>query len=178
MKKSTLIPVLSLAGVLAAAGAGVSYAATTQTTSEGPMNQLVSAISTKFNLNKVDVQAVFDEQHSIMEAERAQAYIDRLNEAVTAGDLTQAQADLLVAKRDELAAAKPDKATIEQTDPAERHAEMKKTADELKAWAIENSISEKYLPLGPGGMHRRNGMNRPDDKDRTNAADFDLNSIQ
>ncbi|EKD75949.1 MAG: hypothetical protein ACD_43C00271G0004, partial [uncultured bacterium] len=73
MKKSTLIPVLSLAGVLAAAGAGVSYAATTQTTSEGPMNQLVSAISTKFNLNKVDVQAVFDEQHSIMEAERAQA---------------------------------------------------------------------------------------------------------
>lgn len=151
MKKPQLITALALAGVLTTAGVGVGYAATTETDLPEPMANLVTAIAEKFDLNEADVAAVFAEQHSVMEAERDQLYADRLAEAVTAGDLTQEQADLLLAKRDELEANKPDRTTLEDLSPEERHDQMKDQRAELTQWAEDNGIPEEYLPLGPGG---------------------------
>ena len=69
MKKQVAIigavAAISTAGFI---GAGVANAATT-TNGTNPMSGLVDAIANKFNLNKSDVQAVFDQQRTQREAD-------------------------------------------------------------------------------------------------------------
>ena len=166
MKKKLLIA--GAAATLGLAGLGVTaYAATT----DGG-NGLVEAIASKFNLNKDEVQKVFDEQKSKMDAEREQRIKDELATLVKEGKLTQEQADKLIAKRAEMEkdreANRPDKdgkKPSEMTD-AEREAkkkEMEAKKTELDTWLKEQGISAEYGRFlmggrgGPGG----HGMGDP-----------------
>lgn len=118
-------------------------------------NHLVEAIATKFNLDKDEVQKVFDEQRSLGEADRKAAMEKHgaalLAQAVTDGKITQAQADLIIAKRAELKGSKPDFAG---KTPEEIRAALKVQGDAVKAWAEANGIPEQFLlPRGPMMMH-------------------------
>ena len=150
MKKKSVIATSALVLGLAVTGAAAAKAAETGG-AQRPMNNLVSAIAQKFNLNASDVQQVFDEQRSRMEAQRTLAEASRLAQAVTDGKITQAQADLITAKRAELEAARASgTASLENATKEERAAAMQAQMESLKAWATANNIPLEYLMMPPG----------------------------
>ena len=158
---------------VACAGISAVYAAE----SDGklnPMGDLAAAISQKFNLPQAEVQKVFDEQKSKMEVnrkakmaemktKRTAEFETRLSGLVTAGKLTQTQADAIKAKRAELQtrreADKPVAESMKNKTKAERKAAMaeQKTKMEaeraaLKQWAAANGIPEEYIPMCGAGI--------------------------
>ncbi len=141
----------ALAFALVAAGGASVNAATNNTTGTNPMSDLVTAIATKFNLNTADVQAVFDANHKQMEAKHSARESERLSAAVTAGKITQAQSDLITAKRAELEASwKAKRATPSTLTEAERKSAMNAERESLKTWMTTNNIPQEYMMMGGG----------------------------
>ena len=145
---------LMLAGAVAtvgisALGVGAASAAQNNTGNDN----LVSKIASKFNLNKDDVQKVFDEQHAANQAEHKQKLEDRLGQAVKDGKLTEDQKSKLLAKFDE---EKSFRDSLKDKTQDERKAAMKQHRTDMEAWAKANGIDMKFLrphggPHGPGG---------------------------
>ena len=156
-------------------GVGVTHAAANADGSQPKfMSEIVSAIAEKFNLSEDDVQAVFDEQaearrdemkekHEDMRAKHDEKYDEMLAQAVTDGKLTQSQADSIASKRDEIQSYAE---SLKDETPEARRADMKAKLDDLKAWAKDNGIDEKYVRFLPPprgmtgrmGGHMRGGM--------------------
>ncbi|HEX3095803.1 MAG TPA: hypothetical protein VHQ20_01650 [Patescibacteria group bacterium] len=144
---AALIVGLGVAGGIAVHAAGTS--ATGQTTN--PVSNLVNAIAQKFNLNTADVQKVFDDNRAQMEAQHQQMFADRLSAAVTAGTITQDQADKITAKMKELQAKRDaDKANFANMTQAQRQAQMQQDQTDLKQWATDNNIPQQFIPMGGG----------------------------
>ena len=141
-----ILPVLGLALL----SAGVTFAASNNTGAK-PMDALVSALTTKFNLNSTDVQQVVDqvmtEQRAAREAEMTKNFTDRINQAVTDKKLTQTQANLIIAKQAEL---KNLHLSLEGKTEAERQTAMKEGMTSLQKWATDNNIPKEYLRFGMG----------------------------
>ena len=154
-KKMFLAGALAL-GITAITGAAA-FAATPQ---PNPMDDIVTTLSTKFNLNKADVQKVFDDSRTKMEASRTAAEATRLADAVKAGTLTQAQSDVITAKKTELLASRP---TMEGKTKTEIMTSMKTQRTALDAWAKSNNLPTDYMKYFGGhgehaGGHRGFGM--------------------
>jgi len=96
---------------------------------------LAERIATKFNLNKADVQSVFDSYQTEKQTERQAENSTRLQALVDKGTITADQKAKIEAKQKELQTAR----------------ESERTA--LEKWATDNGIDEKYL-MG-GGMGGR-----------------------
>lgn len=159
MKK--MLAAAGIATVIGAAGltgVGIVNAAGTTSTSTDPMSNLVDAIASKFNLNKSDVQSVFDEQRTKMEADREAEVKAEVAQLVTDGKLTQAQADKINAKRAELQKEREaNKATNQSKTREEMKAEMETKRTALETWAKENGIDTAYLRFVFGGGHGHGG---------------------
>lgn len=163
MKKQLITAGIAAAvGVTGLAGIATVSAATDSSTKSDPMSSLVSAISSKFNLDKTKVQAVFDEQHTKMDAERETEVKADVAQLVKDGKLTQAQADAINAKRAELTKEREaNRATDQSTSRDGMKTKMDAKRTELEAWAKEQGIDTQYLRYvmgggrghgGPGGM--------------------------
>ncbi len=63
--------------------------------------QLIEAIANKFDLKVADVQAVFDEQIGLREANRDQMRQDHFDQLVEDGELSADQADAIIEMQDE-----------------------------------------------------------------------------
>ena len=174
MKKHLVAAGIATAvGITGLTGIGIANAATT-TTSTNPMSSLVDAIATKFNLNKTEVQAVFDAQRTEMQAQREAEIKKEVAQLVADGKLTQDQADKINAKRAELQKereALKDAATTKTREEMKSEMDAKRT--ELEAWAKDNGIDTQYLRFvfggrghGPGGP----GMMRGADGDADDAS--------
>jgi hypothetical protein len=155
MRKRLAVAAMAATIGLAGLGAGVAHAATTNsTTKTDPMSGLVDAIATKFNLNKSDVQQVFDTQKTQMEANRETKIKAEVAQLVTDGKITQAQADLINAKRAELQKQREaDKTSFDTMTDTERKAAMDKQKTDLESWAKQNNIDTQYLRYVIGGGH-------------------------
>lgn len=132
-------------------------------------SSLVDKISQRFNIDKSEVQKVFDEDRTQRQAEHQQRFEARLTQAVKDGKLTEDQKSKLIAKQKELKAAmeakresmkdqREDMASKTETERQQlmeqRRAEMDKLKSEIEAWEKENNIPTGYLGLhGPGGGH-------------------------
>lgn len=147
------------AAIIATLGASVfaavstTYAATIPAVNDNPVSSLVTAIADKFHLNKDDVQAVFDEQRNQVHADMEAKMSAHLDQAVTNGKLTQAQADAVTAKQAELNTFMQSQKDIA---PADRQAAMKTEMDSLKTWAKDNGIPPGFAfrnKLGHRGFH-------------------------
>ena len=79
-----------------------------------------------------------------MEVKRQQQFTDMLAKAVTAGKLTQDQANKITAKKAELDTAKT---SLAGKTAAERSAATKAQADSLTQWLKDNNIPAGYLPF-------------------------------
>lgn len=160
LKKALLVTgAASTIGLSSVVGMGVASAATTGGTTDSNssdgMSSLVDKLATKFNLNKSDVQAVFDEDRSAHDTEMQQKMEERLDQAVTDGKITSAQKTLILNKQKEM---KTFMDSLKDKTDDERDAAMKTKMAELKTWASDNNISEEYLgPMGhgPGGPGTR-----------------------
>jgi hypothetical protein len=160
-----IVPVIALASFGA-----VAFASQTNN-GANPMSDIVSKIAKKFNLQEKDVQAVFDEHRTEMQAkmqgkrtekqeDNQQKFADALKKAVADGKLTQAQADLVTAKRVELVAKMKTffETTKTQQEIKDYTTQMHK---DLNLWATANNIPQEYvkfLGLGFGGGKMGRGM--------------------
>jgi hypothetical protein len=139
------------------AGANVVSAATSTGTSMDPQSSLIDKIAKKFNLNKDDVKAVFDQNRSEREADRQKNIEDKLNQAVTDKKITSEQKDKILAKLKELQTDRDaNHDAMQDKTPAERKAAMDAKRAELEQWAKDNNIPTEYLRF-LGGPHGHGG---------------------
>ncbi len=132
-------------------------------TQNNPMSSLIEKIAFKFNLNKADVQAVFDQDRADHESERESQYEDQLSQYVKEGKITQTQKQLILAKHKEMIANHQSEMQNNQNlTKEEKHAARDKKQRELKDWATQNNIDIKYL-MPFGGRERMHG-NSPNAK--------------
>lgn len=122
---------------------------------------LVDKIAAKFNLNKDDVQKVFDEDRESHKQEHQAKMNERLDQAVKDGKLTQEQADKLKAKLEEM---QTERENNRQNGSKPDKTEMKQKMEEFKKWLKDNNIPDEFgMPMGGGrGYHHRMGMNNED----------------
>lgn len=144
---------LLAAGVGTAVGlatfAGVAVA---QTPATGQQT-LVDKIATRFNLNKDDVQKVFDEDRAAHHVVMEQRSEDRLTQAVKDGKITEAQKTAILDKHKELMTYME---SIKDKPDSEEHTLMKAKFDELKQWAADNNLSD-YFHIAGGPGHNMHG---------------------
>lgn len=157
VKKSLMVAgAVATIGVAGVTGLGVASAATN---SSGSSDNLIDKIATKFNLDKGEVEAVFEEAKSEREAEHQQKMEEPLTELVAEGKLTEDQKSKILAKHAELKAQmKEEHGALKDKTKEERRALFDQRRDELKAWAEENDIPTEYLKFiigfhGPGMGH-------------------------
>jgi hypothetical protein len=135
-------------GLMTAGTVGLASAATS--TADTGSNSIVEKLATKFNLNKEDVQAVFDEEHKAHKAEMQQRQQERLTQAVEDGKLTQEQADHITQVRKEIEALLGDARPNELGD--EVHEQIKQKIEALHDWAKENDVDLLYVKAGGPGF--------------------------
>lgn len=140
---------LAISGTVVAAGlaglVGVNVVHAASNPQDGQQS-LVDTIASTFNLNKTDVQKVFDDQRQARQAAHQQKYEARVRQAVKDGTLTQDLADQLVAKQKELASYRD---SLKGKTPAERRSAMKTEWDNFAQWARSNKIAQNLWPFGP-----------------------------
>ena len=145
VSKSLVITGSAAAIVLAVLGTGIARAASGTSTG----TSIVDKIAERFNLNKSDVQQVFDQQKQDSQNAHAQQQVATLDQAVKDGKITQAQEDLIKAKLGEV---KTFMDSLNGKTPAERQAAMKTEMDAIKQWVAANNIPSQLLRIGGPGM--------------------------
>ena len=152
-KKLVIVGVVATVGL---AGLGTAAHATTQSSGSG---NLVDALVKKFNLDKSEVEKVFDEQHQARQAERDQRVKDDLAQFVKDGKLTQDQADKLLAKRAELEKNRPTKqGQMTETERQAHQQQMQQKRTELNQWLKDNGIDQQYARYLMGGHKGGQGV--------------------
>ena len=160
IKKSLIVAGATLAvGTSVLGGIGAVSAASSTT---GP-DTLVEKIASKFNLNKDEVKAVFDENRTEMEASHKAKVEEKLTQAVTDGKITEDQKAKIIAKAEELKTQRDaERDSMKDKTDEERKALMEQHRTELEKWATDNGIPTEYLRFaGPGGGHGPRGMGGP-----------------
>lgn len=152
-KKKIIIPAFLLAFIMGAGAYGIANA----NTKEGPFHSaLVEKIAQRFNLNKDDVEKVFDENRDEVQKNMQANFEKRLDDAVSRGEITKEQKEAIIKKRAELQAQfEGNRDKIRDMTPAERKAQFENHRAEIEKWAKDNGIDLKYLIGGIGrGMAR------------------------
>jgi hypothetical protein len=139
-------------------GAGLLTATTAfaqnESTAQDPMNSLVQKIADKFNLNKDEVQAVFDESHKERHAEMKAKFEDTLSQYVSEGKITEEQKQKILEKHKEMQSEREaNREAFRNLSDEERRAQMEQKHAELKQWAEENGIELEYLMPKFGKVH-------------------------
>lgn len=126
---------ITLAGIT---GLGVASAASGGSGQDG----IIDKLAARFNLNKDDVAAVFEETKAEHEAEHQQKLEDRLTQAVKDGKLTEEQKAKILAKLNEL---HENHDNWKQQTFEERQQVKQQMRDQLKQWAKDNNIPLQYV---------------------------------
>jgi predicted RND superfamily exporter protein len=158
MKKQLIVASLATAvSVAGLSSIGIANAATdTNSSSTNPVSSLVDEITSKFNLNKSDVQAVFDSHHDAMDAKRESNLKDRLTVLVQSKKLSQSQADAIQVKHDALVKQhEANRDNVRSETDAERKAAHVAQKADIDAWAKQNNIPSEYVHLVQGRPGRR-----------------------
>jgi len=165
MKKTTKRAMLA-SGLLGVATVGVLTSGGFAYAKTGGQDASSGAATNKIATNRGSVQRGMKEQ-------QLKHHKERLAQLVKDGKLTQAQADMLEAKHEEMEPRH--KAIHKETDPAKRKAAREAMKAEMKQWAKDNGIdlnvirperSSKAEGRGPDGHM---GMGRMMQGDRDDA---------
>lgn len=150
--------VVGILVLIAVAGFGLASQARAQE-NPGRFSSIIQRLADKFGLNQDEVQAVFDEERAAHQAEHEAMFSQRLDDAVSSGQITAEQKQLIIDKRAELESERQafrDEAA--SLTPQERRDLMKTKQDELMTWAQENGIDLSLLHRFAFGDHE--GMGR------------------
>lgn len=143
MKRKHKMLILSLTSALVVAGVVAAGSVSAHDSAVG--TQLIDKLASRFNLNKADVQKVFDETKAERVAEMEKNYEERLQTAVTNGSLTSTERDKILAKHKELEEFRQ---SLESKTVAEARDAMTAKHTELKKWADDNDIPLHYVMFG------------------------------
>lgn len=134
-RRTSFLAAAGTIGILGIGGAGAASALSD--TNGSASDSLVDRLVEKFNLDKTQVKAVFDEEKAARDADRLAEQSERLQDAVDNGDITAEKKTKIEAKLKESRMAR----------------ESERTA--LEKWASDNKIDAKFLMgRGPGGDDR------------------------
>lgn len=150
--------IVTVTGLTLVGGLGVASAQS----SSNKKDNLVDKIATTFNLDRNDVQKVFDQDRDERKAKNEAKFEERLASAVKDGKLTQEQADKIKAKHDEL---KTFMTSLRDKTTDERHSAMKAKRAELKKWAKDNNIPNQFVRFihSQGAGRHNHGVSPPDE---------------
>lgn len=148
----------ALAVALVAGGGAVAAQAAANDSASGPAS-IITKLAQKFGLKEADVKAVFDEEFAARKADMQTRMQERLTQLVADGKITETQKQLIVAKQQELHAARAtEMESMKDKTPEERKAFMEQKRTELEAWAKANGIDLQYLmPMSHGMGGGRGG---------------------
>ena len=153
--KRIILPALALAGVIAVSSLGVGSVRAMEGEQGLP---LIQRIAERFGLNQSEVEEVFTQYRVEHQVEMQARFEEKLAELVTAGTLTQEQADAMTEKHEEMRA---DHEALLGASPEERKAYAQANHDEMEAWASEQGIdSSLFRELGPEKGRGGHGMGR------------------
>ncbi|OGI29116.1 MAG: hypothetical protein A2288_01180 [Candidatus Moranbacteria bacterium RIFOXYA12_FULL_44_15] len=166
--KKVVVSVLALTAVLGAGAYGIKGISGANAAENGRGFFLVEKIAEKFGLNKDEVEKVFEENRQEQQTRMKTNSEEKLSEAVSKGELTETQKQLIIAKRAELEQEREkNREAHRNLSDEERKAEMEKQRAEmngkreaLEKWAKENGIDMAHLMGMGGGMNhggRHNG---------------------
>ena len=121
----------------------------------GMHDSLIEKLVAKFNLNKDEVTQVFTEERGARRAandvERQKRLEEKLTLAVTSGEITNEQKQLILNKMAELQKERTaNREAHANLSAEERKTEMDEHKAELEKWASDNGIDLKYLMAGLG----------------------------
>ena len=102
---------------------------------------IIERLASKFNLNKDDVQQVFEEVRDEHKAEMYANWAERLDDLIAEGKLTAEQKQAILDKHDEME-AKIEELKNQDLTMEERREKMRALHEEFKKWAEENGLSE------------------------------------
>lgn len=123
------------------------------------MSGLVDKIATKFNLNKDEVQKLFDQDRTEHEAQREKEQATRLQKLVDAGTITATQKTAIEAKVKELKAEREvDRTSAKDLSDEERKSKMDEERTALDSWAKAQGLDlSKLRGVFFGGPGRHGG---------------------
>jgi len=158
IKKSVVAAAaIATIGSMGAVGLQAVHATSNTSTRPDPMSSLIDKLVSKFNLNKADVQQVFDENRTAMDAQRQADQSAKLQKLVDAGTITATQKTAIEAKIKELEATREaNKSSMQSLTDTERKAKMDTERTAMEAWAKTNGIDLTKLQgifmRGHGGL--------------------------
>lgn len=139
------------AGVVTIGATGLGLSATSFALSDSNNNReqnLIDKLVSKFNLNKTEVEQVFDEMHAAREKEMKTQRETALQSALEADKITQAQFDHIQGVWEKMDALHDG----ERTEA--KHKQMHTLMEKLRKWMDAQNIDKSVLgmpPRGPGG---------------------------
>ncbi len=166
--KKSLVAAAALATIGTGGIIGMQAVNAESATTTDPMSSLVDKLVSKFDLNKEDVQKVFDESRTEMEAKREAEQATRLQALVDNKTITSEQKTKIEAKIKEMKAERESsKDSMKDLTEAERKAKMDEKRAELEAWAKEigldlSKLQGVLMRGGPGSLGGPRGE-RPTD---------------
>lgn len=134
MKSKLIVSALIISGgvlLFGALGVGAQ-------TATDPHSQIIKKLTEKFKLKEADVKAVFDEEKTARRAQMESRLLERLNQAVKDGKLTEAQKQAIINKVKEL------------------KSKSEGRRGELEVWAKQNGIDLSLL----SSFHMKQGWMR------------------
>lgn len=128
---------------------------------ETPHQSIIERLVARFGLNQEEVESVFQEERQDRQAEMQNQFEAKLDEAIAAGELSEDQKALILAKHEELRQQNENQgpkgddwhelsAEERQAKMEEEKASREARQAELQAWAEANGIDMKYFNLGRG----------------------------
>ena len=139
-----------------AAGSLLGVSMASAQTSDGGTS-IVDRIASTFNLNRDDVQNVFDEQRQERHEQMEQKHEEHLQQLVEDGTITSEQKDDLEAKHEEMRTLRESLKDQDLTREEMRN-KMQEARSEFEAWAEDQGIDlESIRPEGKDGMRGRHG---------------------
>jgi hypothetical protein len=160
--KRTLIIGAGVASVGVAGLTGVATTSALTASDNSTGTSLIDKLVTKFNLNKDEVEAVFQAERAEHKAEMKAERSEALKMALNNGKLTQAQYDYILNAHVEIdALIEAAGSRDEQSD--EEKAAIKEKFEALRGWFKEQDLNLRDLGIGRG--HGGGGFGNHDAKE-------------